>query len=536
MSRMDAALARRQNRASVATPEAYPAPLGGWVTAQNLAASQKGTCIVLDNGYPTTKGVKPRGGNQIYATVGTDPVESLPTYQGAMSSQIFASSDGSIFPITTVVDPDIPPAALVIGQTSNYYASAQFATSGGYFAYWVNGTNEALLYDGTVATPINALSVPAITGATTSTFSHVNVYRNRLYFVEKNSLVVHYLPVDSIGGVASQLNLAGIFRKGGAVFFTCTWSSESGSNSLNDYLVVVSTEGELAIFQGSFPGGTDWTLAGVAEGPEPLGINGWMKAGGDIAILTERGWVAVSAIRVKDPAALSIDALSSAIEPDWTLEAGRRRTVPWECLKWETKGLAYVNVPLVSTATPPINFVKNLQTGAWGRYTGLDMRCLAIHNNQLFYGSNDGTIRIAEVGGYDNGVPYTMQMAMSWNHMGAFGTVKTIKQVRGEFLTTYPVAVRMVNFVDYTINFPSPPNVEAETAPESVYDIGLWDQAVFDGSSIQIPKTTYWVTPQGALSGRVHSTGLQMPIGSPNTPNVEIISLNVTVEQGGLVV
>lgn len=535
MSRMDAALARKQSQ-RIATPKPLPSPVGGWVTAQNLAASSEGTCIVLDNGYCTTRGVRARGGNQLFATTGTEPVESLIVYQGATVSKMFASSDGDIFDITSPADPEVAPAPDVTGQTSDYYAHVNFATTGGYFLYAVNGTDDALLYDGSTWTPINGASTPAITGATTSTFSHVNVYRNRLYFVEKNSLTVHYLPVDSIGGAASQLSLSGIFRKGGAVFFTATWSSESGSNSLNDYLMVVSTEGEIAIFQGSFPGGIDWTLSGVAEGPEPLGINGWMKAGGDIAILTERGWIAGSAIRFKDPAALSIDALSSAIEPDWTREARLRRSVPWEVAKWETKGLAYVNTPVTSTATPPITFIKNLQTGAWSRYTNWDNRCVIVFNNQMYFGTNTGTVHAAEIGGYDVDQPYTMQLAYAWNHLGTFGSMKTVMQVRAELLTSYPVAVRITNSTEYVVNWPSPPNVDPDTIPASVYDIGLYDSAVFDAGTVQMPKTTHWITPTGSLSGRVHSLGVQIPVGGTNTLDTELLSLVATVDMGALVV
>lgn len=518
---------------SFAAPKPFAAPVGGWVTAQNLAASTEGTCIVLDNGYATTKGIKVRAGNQLFATTGTQPVKSLIAYQGAVTSRLFAASNGNIYNVTSVANPAVPPVPDVTARTADYYASVNFATTGGYYLYAVNGADLALLYDGTTWTPIDALSTPAITGATTSTFSHVNVYRNRLYFVEKNSLIVHYLPVDSIGGAASQLNLAGIFRKGGSVYFTCTWSSESGSSSLSDYLVVVSTEGEIAIFQGSFPGGTDWSLAGVAEGPRPLGINGWMKAGGDVAILTERGHIAVSAIRFKDPAALSIDALSAQIEPTWTAEAQGRRSLPWEVVKWERKGLMYVNTPVTSSNTPPITLVKNLQNGAWSRYTGWDTRCLKLYNEQLYFGCNDGTVRTAEIGGYDIDQPYTMQMAMAWNHLGSFGNIKTVKQARGEFLTTYPVAVRIVDFTDYVVSFPSAPNVEPDNTPSSLFDVGLFDVALWDSGTVQIPKLTNWVSI--GVTGRVHSVGLQVPIGSTNTPDLEMISLVLTIEQGGLV-
>lgn len=525
---------RRTQGGMIVAPKSIPAPTGGWVTAQNLAASEPNTCIVLDNMRATTKSVAVRGGNSLYSTLGDYPVESFMNYVGAITSKLFAGAGGNVFDATSVADPLTPPPIAIAGQTSNYYAYVNFATTGGYFLYGVNGTDSALLYDGANFTQITAVSTPAITGATTSSFSHVNVYRNRLYFVERNSLIVHYLPVDSIGGAASQLNLAGIFRKGGSVYFTATWSSVSGSSSLEDYLVVVSTEGELAIFQGSFPGGTDWSLIGTAEGPRPLGINGWMKAGGDIAILTERGWIAVSAIRMKDPAALSIDALSSAIEPDWTREALNRRTIPWEVAKWERKGYAYINCPVVDSTTGPITFVKNLQTGAWSRYTGWDNRCLVIHNEQLYFGSNDGTIRLAEITGYDASMPYTAVMALSWDHLGAPGFTKTVRQAKAEFIAANPFTFLLSASSDYISTFPNAPNVLSDNSPASVWDVGLFDTAVWDAGIVQYRTTSHW--RQIGQTGEILSMQLQIPVGDANTPSVELTILHYTSQQGGLTV
>lgn len=535
MSRMAAALQRRQRNAGmIAAPKSLPAPIGGWVTAQNLSASSPNTCIVLDNWRPKSTGVEVRGGNSLHATVGTAPVESLLGYVGATISKMYAAADGNIYDITSVADPEVPPAAAVSGQTSNYYASVQFTTTGGYFSYWVNGTDDALLNDGTAITPINGASTPAITGANTDTFSHVNAYRNRLYFVEKNSMIIHYLPVDSIGGAASQLNLSGIFRKGGAVYFTCTWTADSAGNSLNDYFVAVSTKGEIAIFAGSFPGGTDWSLIGTADGPRPLGINAWGKFGNDIGIATETGLITVSAIRLKDPGALAVDALSNAIEPSWREEATRRVTVPWEMAKWDRDGFLYVNTPVTSSSTPPINFIKNLQTGAWARYTGWDMRTLLVFNEQLYFGCNDGTIRTAQITGYDLDMPYTPTMGFAWDHMGNPGFRKTIRQARAEFRTKAPFAFLVSASTDYVSVFPTPPAVSPDTNPSSLWDVGLWDSALWDGGTVYVPKTTRWVSI--GVSGDIFSMQLQVPVGYVDTPSAELTMIHITAEQGALTV
>src|SRR5690606_7152048 len=99
------------------------------------------------------------------------------------------------------------------------------------------------------------------------------------YMVESASLNVWYLPVDSIGGEAKLLSLAGVFTKGGSVLFTATWSSESGAASMQAYLVVMTTEGEAAVFTGAYPEDDGWALVNVYDISKPLGKNGWFRAG-----------------------------------------------------------------------------------------------------------------------------------------------------------------------------------------------------------------------------------------------------------------
>lgn len=540
LARMKVAQQRRQAPgAMIVKPKSMPAPNQGWVSAQNLAAMAPGTCLKCINAFPTTTGVRVRGGNILHATLNVAspvlPVESLMAYTGSTNRKMFAGCGGDIFDITTVADPTIVPTPDVSGQTANYYAFVNFATSGGYYMYAVNGADDALLYDGSTWQVVDASSSPiSITGVNTNTFSHVNTFRNRIYFVEKNTLSVWYLNVDSIGGAANRLSLAGIFREGGAVSFTATWSSESGSSALSDYLVVVSTLGEFAIFQGSYPGGSDWTLAGVYELGVPLGINGWFKAGGDIVVATERGLIPVSAARFKDPSALSMDAISRDIHPDWVKEVARRRAVPWECTKWDEKTALFVNVPVTSDVTPPRPFVANLQTGKWCEYTAWDTRCMVVHSGQLYFGCNDGTVRSAEISGYDLDQPYTYQIAMAWDHLGAPGFLKTVRQAKAELLTSMPFNILISASVNYTQEFPLPPNVLPDPTPASLFDVGLWDEALWDQGIDPQRRTTRWQSV--GRTGEIFSMQIQIPVGNAKTPNAELTVLHWTTEDGGLVV
>lgn len=526
------ALSARPKRTMV-QPKPLPAPIGGLVTSQNIGAMEPGTAIVLNNWLPTRTGIRVRGGNQLFATVGSDPVESLISYVGT-TRQLFAASNGSIYNITSVADPTVPPAAAFSGQTSDYYSSVNFATTGGNFLYAVNGTDSARLYDGTTWTAITGVSTPAITGIATDTFYQVNAYRNRLYFVEEGSLNVWYLPVDSIGGAAALLSLNGIFTKGGYIEFTSTWSSESGSASMQAYLVVWSSEGEAAVFTGSFPGGSDWGLVNVYDISKPLGRNGWMRAGGDIIVATEMGLIPISAARMKDPAALGLDAISRNIEPTWKELAQTRRALPWEIAKWDEKDGFFVNTPIASPGQMSKTIAGNLKTGALSTYSGWDNRCFAIHNRQMYFGANDGTIRAAEVGGTDNGLPYTAQAAFAWDHLGIPGAMKSVKQADAVFNTTRPFAFRVSASTDYTQTFPVAPNAVFNADPTSLWDIGKWDEAKWDEGTVQYNVRSRQQSI--GRTGRVFSLEVQVPVNSVATPSIELLMLNHTTSQGGYAV
>ncbi len=518
----------RQPRPQI-TPQPLPAPIGGLVTSQNIGAMQPGTAIVLNNWFPTRTSIRVRGGNILQATIGQEPIESLLAYNGP-TKKLFAATDGGIYDVSS---PVTDPAPDVAGQTSNYYSYVNFPTTGTHFMVAVNGTDDLLLYDGTDWTPVDGSSTPSILGVDTDTLDHVNVYRNRLYFVEKGNLNVWYLPVDSVGGTANVLSLAGIFSKGGSISFTATWSSESGAASMQAYLVVMSTEGEAAVFTGSFPGAADWSLVNVYDISKPLGKNGWFRAGGDIVIATEMGLVPVSAARYKDPAALGLDAVSKNIEPTWKEAAQNRRLIPWEIAKWDDRDAFYVNTP-ASPGQPTMTIVGNLKTGAISTYSGWDNRCFALHNGQLYFGSNTGTVHSAEVGGNDNGKPYYAETAFAWDHLGTPGWVKSVKQAQALWNTARPFSYRLSASVDYNQIFPISPNSLPDTEPDSLWDSGEWDEAVWDGGVERYNLRTRQISI--GRTGLAFSMQMQVPMNSVNAPNTELISIYHTTQQGGYAV
>jgi hypothetical protein len=368
---------------------------------------------------------------------------------------------------------------------------------------------------------------------TTSRISYVSAYQSRLFFVRSGSMEIWYLPVNSLAGTAQRLNLAGVFKRGGAILGLATWSMDAG-DGLDDKFVVLTTNGEAAVYQGTNPGNapTEWSIVGRYDISPVLGPNGTMQAGGDLLVLTEDGLAPISVAVNKDPAALALFAVSKPIEPEWRAAVISNRARPWEIVKWNRAGMAFVTVPSVTDEDANlVSFVVNLQTGAWARYTGWDARCACIHDDWLFFGTAEGKVMQAEVGPDDAGKPYTCTAVLGWDHFGQIGRSKIVSQARATFLSMTAVEPQITVSTDYTIDLPDAPAAPIVDPLPGLWDVGLWDVAVWDDASPVRTTTTLFVSI--GASGTAFAPQLQL---AGNGLRSEFVEMTLTYTQGELVV
>jgi hypothetical protein len=73
------------------------------------------------------------------------------------------------------------------------------------------------------------------------------------------------------------------------------------------------------MYTGEYPGdtATPWKLSGLYKISKPLGKRCLMKAGGDLAIMTEDGIVPMSKVTSLDQVALQNAAVTAPIAPAW---------------------------------------------------------------------------------------------------------------------------------------------------------------------------------------------------------------------------
>lgn len=389
-----------------------------------------------------------------------------------------------------------------------------------------DGDGGAALADGA-----NTLLWGGITGVSPSALSYVWIYKSRAWFVEKDSLNAWYLPVDQVSGAATKFPLGGVFGLGGSLMFGATWSLDSGAEGgLSEQCVFVSTEGEVAVYQGTDPNdAADWKKVGVYRIGRPLGPKAHIRAGGDLVIATDIGFVPLSQAIQRDVAALSPGAVSYAIETAWNERVENHSPAPWHCELWPTKQMSVIAVPTVGDDTPEM-LVANARTGAWALYKGWDGTCLETFSDRLFFGSQNGRVVEAEIGGNDEGAPYTATCLPLFSDLGSPASLKTAAMGRAVILSPYPVDERISVQVDFMMSLPPPPSA-APLGNLDIWGAGVWGSSVW---GTQTTKKTYqnWRSVSGF--GYTMAPAIQITSGSVAPPNVELIRLEITTQAGDI--
>ena len=199
---------RQRGKSANINSVSIPAPTAGLVTAKNIANMSETEALVMDNAFPSQEDVQLRRGYTQHATGMTGNVETLISYGGLASSKLLAIANNEIFDVT---DEAAVGAALDTGLTNNRFQYVNFGTAGGQFAVMVNGADTPRVYNGST---VSTLSITG-TGLTSTNIVGVNEFKERLFFIENDSLAFWFLPIQQISGTASKFDLASLCGKGG---------------------------------------------------------------------------------------------------------------------------------------------------------------------------------------------------------------------------------------------------------------------------------------------------------------------------------
>lgn len=455
-----------------------PAPVGGWNARDALGAMDEMDAVTMQNYFPGTADVALRNGYANHVTGITGQVETLMAYAGATTNKLFAiNAGGSIYDVTTA---GVVGAAVVSGLSNGRWQYINVATSGGNFLYAVNGVDSPLLYDGTTWTAITGVSTPAVTGVTTSTLVHINMHKNRVWFVQKNTLKAWYLPSNAVGGAAAALDLSSVAQLGGNLVAMATWTIDAGYG-VDDLAAFITDKGEVIVYRGTdVSSANTWALVGVWQMGAPIGRRCFMKYSGDLLIITQDGVVpmsgALQSSRVNPRVAVT-DKIQTAMSQSATTYGGN---FGWQLAHFAQANQLYLNVPIAEGDSQQ-QYVMNTITKAWCNFTGWEANCFEIFNDELFFGGNT-VVAQAWSGLDDNDANIPGDVLQAFNYFRTPGLLKRMTMMRPTLLTDgTPATFAGVN-VDFDTS-DTTGSLSFSPTSYGIWDVGLWDTAIWGGSA-----------------------------------------------------
>jgi hypothetical protein len=466
--------------------------------------------VTLDNWFPATSSVVCRNGYTQWATGISGHVETLLVYNGGASSKMFAMAGTSVYDVTSTNGGAVGASVFTTSNAKWYYTNV--TTAGGNYLYAVNGVDKPRIYDGATWQAVDGVSAPfAITGVTTTNLAYVTVFKNRVWFIEKNTLKAWYLPTQAVGGAAQSVDLSAFAQLGGALWSMGTWTIDAGYG-VDDLLVFVTTKGEIIVYRGTDPASiSTWSLVGIWQLGEP--VSGTrkilIKFAGDLLIICQDGVLplsgALQSSRVQPQVALSYKiqwAVSEAIS-SYSTNFG------WQFYYFAGENQLWLNVPITGTGSASVptvyQFVMNTVTKNWCSYSGMNFNTIEMFNGTP-YGGGYGYVATLWQNNTDNpttttSAGITCNAIQAFNYFKTPGLQKRFSMIRPvTYSNGAPFIAGSMN-VDFDLTDNSSP-ISTNPPLGSSWDNGIWDQSQWGGGNLTISRQWQSVTGVG-IAGAV---------------------------------
>lgn len=510
-------LATPTKKSRVSGQTSIPAPTGGLNAKDPLADMAVDEAVIMDNYFPMPSSVRTRGGSLDHATGITGVVETIAVYNNGAQTNMFAAAGADIFDATTA---GAVGAAEVTGLTNARFQYINFGTAGGYYLLLVNGEDKMQVYTG-AAWYVDGTTT-TVTGFDTADAIHINNFKNRVFFVERETMNVWYLPVASIGGAANVLDLSGIFKMGGYLMAMGNWTIDNAAG-VDDYACFITSEGEVALYRGTDPSDANaWALVGTFRMGRPLGRRCMCKAGADVLVITSDGAFPMSKALLTDRSQTNLaatDKISTLINADTNAYFNN---FGWQPIIYPEGNKLIINVPQIENTTS-IQYVMNTQHGAWCRFTSWNAACFEIMDNNLYFGT-DGAVVQCDVGTNDNGSEIAGYVQQAFNYFGAKGMQKIFKMARPIFQSESFVFPTVRINTDFDVTRRTP--LQTQTIGSGAeWDVAEWDDAVWVLGDV-ISKEWRSITGLGISGGLNISTSI-------SGIRCEWVSTDVIYEVGG---
>jgi hypothetical protein len=361
------------------------------------------------------------------------------------------------------------------------------------------------------------------TGLSPANLITVTVFQQRCWYIEANSMNVWYSGVSAFQGVLTLLPLGQLFKMGGTLMQMATWTIDNVSG-INDYAAFITSEGEVAIYQGYDPSAiATWTLVGIFRVGRPIGRRCITKLASDVLLICADGLTPLSKALLTDRTQENSNLtykIVNAINQDVQSFQGN---FGWQVIEYPLGNKLIVNVPEASNVAVH-QWVMNSVTNAWCRFTSWHANCWEIQQDSLYYGGNQAVF-LADVGTSDAGLPITVDCKPAFSYMGLPGKLKNFLMARPIFMTSASLNPRINLQVDFNdVTQPPPAFSSGGSAP---WNISPWNTTPWGGNTPSI-ITKAWQGVSGL--GYVASGRIQMQV---SRIAVQWFSTDYIFEPGG---
>ena len=489
--------------ARVSQPFQLPAPVKGWNTRDPLVAMDPGYAILLDNWWPDSDGVKKRSGSAIACTFSGETPKRLRALEAGSVSKMLAFSQTTIWDATGTT-----PTSLATGMNSFDWDTAVFANR----VIMVNGVDTERQWDGTALTALSFTGHPA--GAP---FVGCHGHKSRMYYWQANALEFYYTTgAGTFQGAVASFPLQYVVSAGGSIVAMASWSVYGGNDTTSDMLAIFLSSGEVVIYAGSDPGGTDFALQSHFHMAPILGRRTVPKYGGDVMMGTVDGFFPLSKAIALGGLTDSI-SISDAIQPSVKRAANFVGASPYWSSALYTSGdsdgkggMLIYNIPAgtssASGSEVAYQFVMNTRTGAWARFSGMNAYDWTIWKGQPYFAAVGGIYQ-ANTGLADGTAPIACTGMQAYSNLGAPGFQKMLKFARAYVSSDGDIPITLGVGIDFA-QLPVMTATISTAGGGTPWDVGTWDLAEW-AASVGVSKQ--WQTVPGL--GEFFAVAMQITTG-----------------------
>lgn len=535
-------LRRGQKQTSQAT--SIPAPIKGINAISGLVGMAPDECIYTYNLMPYDFGAQVRQGYVEWANGWTGgAAKTVIPFEGntAVDDRLFIASAEGIFDCTA--EGETTPTQVVTFPSSADLAgnctTTLFTNDGNErFLLVTDAENGYYIYsaDTQAWTKVTSGGGPgSIQGVDPADFIFVSIWKNRLWFIEKDSTNAWYLSAGAITGQATKFNFGSQFRQGGQLLMMLNWTLDGG-DGIDDLLVVISKSGDVVVYKGTDPSqASSFGLVGVwYVGDIPFSNRIAYSYAGEIFILSVYGLLPMSALlngsSINDPDVYITHKVSRYIRivMDTSFNSSG-----WQVYTQDKRGFLTITTPI----NPPFNqvsFSMYLGTNGWGIQRGVPRGHSTNWQGESYFCDNSTNKLYIDRGDVDgvfldpdtDGEPEPID----WSALSSFQTFgeparyKRCQYIRPMFIGGGAPAFKVEAAYDYDISeIPSFPVLGGQ--PSALWDDGIWDAGLWGGGTRSSDN------PRGA-NGMGRHVAIKIR-GRSSEPTV-LISYDVTWDAGGL--